>query len=413
MEKIINLAGEINGECLEEFTMNVINSDFAPEDTCVVNIDSPGGSIDHAFAMADVLKNLKEAGCNVKTINRGKVWSSAIVPYLEGDERQYTDGSSFLVHPVMLDLKGDIQLDVEKLEDMKREVVDFGDKLAEFYLEKQIPEEIAQHLYTGSDVMITTPEQMKAANFITTEQPLPKATNFKKFRQEFIERVFPAKPLYYISNNKQLKDQLKQNIMTDDKVINEIIESPKFHDALKNAFNEVIEEKFKGKNLEEEVKKETELLNEGTPLTDEEAKEFAKAARKTEVTVEGQPEIKWLAHPGKDLEKDHYVVPISKDGKLVALPEGDYRIEADGDKFVVHSTGIDWYIHRTGEGDDLKKNEGLEEKTKTQPVNETEIEVKKTMPVNKKGINLGGVNERVKRYYELAKEMGGKSAVGH
>lgn len=176
---------------------------------------------------------------------------------------------------------------------------------------------------------------------------------------------------------------------------------------VKNVIQEALKPEGKKNEDEKEDKK-----NEGEALTEEEAKSMAPHFRKTPVTVEGQEDIKYIAHPGKDVEKDHFVIPIDKDGKAKMLPEGDYKVNDGDDEFLLHSTGTTAYIH--GRGEEGKKNETEEETKPEDKKNETE-EITKHEVVTKAPVNRGTSGSKfskVEREYYLAQKYCGRGAVG-
>lgn len=86
-------------------------------------------------------------------------------------------------------------------------------------------------------------------------------------------------------------------------------------------------------------------MNKATELTEDELAKLKGYMHKTPVEVEGNEEVKYLVHGAKDLEIDHDVWPIAEGGDIVKLEAGDHKCKVDGEDFVIHSTGDEWFIH--------------------------------------------------------------------
>lgn len=86
-------------------------------------------------------------------------------------------------------------------------------------------------------------------------------------------------------------------------------------------------------------------MNKATELTEDELAKLKGYMHKTPVEVEGNEEVKYLVHGAKNLEIDHDVWPIAEGGDIVKLEAGDHKCKVDGEDFVIHSTGDEWFIH--------------------------------------------------------------------
>lgn len=99
-----SFAGEINARSLVDF-INFINSNknITPNDTLIININSPGGNLSDGIAIYNTIKQLPY---NIITHNLGEVSSAAILLYMAGKTRTAEDISKFVIHPPIRSLNG-------------------------------------------------------------------------------------------------------------------------------------------------------------------------------------------------------------------------------------------------------------------------------------------------------------------
>lgn len=169
-------------------------------------------------------------------------------------------------------------------------------------------------------------------------------------------------------------------------------------EGLKEAMPEII------KGIVSEIRNEMipdteeEPMNEAAAMSPEELGKLDGVMFKTSASIEGSDEVKYLAHPAKVVEKDHFVIPIAEDGSVVRLAEGDHKVTVDGKEFTISSTGDEWYIQAAGPenqntgteqapstGTEVENEE--EPETETPPATEEEPEVEdkgNPKPMNKK-----------------------------
>ena len=76
--------------------------DEAKPQSLHVLIDSPGGFFDSGLALYADLTRRRGQGVQVTTEAVGVVASAATLPFLAGESRKMADGSSFMIHDVML-----------------------------------------------------------------------------------------------------------------------------------------------------------------------------------------------------------------------------------------------------------------------------------------------------------------------
>jgi ATP-dependent protease ClpP protease subunit/nitrate reductase NapAB chaperone NapD len=97
----------------------------------VVEIRSDGGSTTEARVIYDLLKN---SGKKITTEGY-KVNSSAVIPFLAGDERLISDNADFIIHPVWIDAMSlPWKLEAEDLQDFANEIKAEQTKLLDIYV---------------------------------------------------------------------------------------------------------------------------------------------------------------------------------------------------------------------------------------------------------------------------------------
>jgi ATP-dependent protease ClpP protease subunit/nitrate reductase NapAB chaperone NapD len=97
----------------------------------IVEIRSGGGSTTEARVIYDLLKN---SGKKITTEGY-KVNSSAVIPFLAGDERLISDNADFIIHPVWIDAMSlPWKLEADDLQDFANEIKAEQTKLLDIYV---------------------------------------------------------------------------------------------------------------------------------------------------------------------------------------------------------------------------------------------------------------------------------------
>jgi len=110
-EDVLHRIGEVPDDCEHLF----------------ITLQSPGGSVRIALAVADLLLSLP---CRVTTFNPGRVDSAALLVFAAGAERLCTPDAGFLAHPITRDLSGvstraGLQAQIKGIEQDTRRVAEF------------------------------------------------------------------------------------------------------------------------------------------------------------------------------------------------------------------------------------------------------------------------------------------------
>lgn len=380
MSKILKIQGVIEPEMLENLARQIEEQTIESGDNVDVLFDSEGGKVDVGFKIGEVFEQMQEAGVSMRAVAEGKVYSSAIVPFLAIDNRVAIKGCSFLVHKATYEKLTNI--DREKLKTLQIELEEYTDMLYDFYDDKGIDPDVSSRLKQGDDLTISKPIDMIDAGFISkviNERP----RIYNKLNRAF-DYIFPSSPNFsYIINS----HQIQQNLMTSKQIKALVVE------GLKDAMPEII------KGVAQVVNQiatdpEEEPMNAAAAMSPEELRKLDGVMYKTPATIDGSEEVKYLAHPTKAVEKDHFVVPIAEDGSVVRLSEGDYTVTVDGKTYTIHSTGDEWYIHNAGPANEDPGTEQVPP-TEADPTNkdseidpekkeEKEPDEDKAKPVNKK-----------------------------
>lgn len=357
MSKILKIQGAIEPEMLDDLARQIEEQAIKSGDDVDILFDSCGGAVDVAFTIAQAFEEMQDSGVNMRAVAEGKVYSSAIVPFLSIDNRVALKGSSFLVHKATYDNLTNI--DKDQLRELQNELEAYTDILYDFYDDHGITREVRTYLKQGDGITLDKPEDMVDAGFIS-KVVNERARIYNKVMHEIMrgfDRLFPSSPNFsYIYNS----HQIQQNLMTNKQTKALVVE------ALKEAMPEIV--KGVASVIKNELIPETEEepLNEAVAMSPEKLGKLEGVMFETPATVEGSEEVKYLAHPTKAVEKDHFVVPIAEDGSVVKLPEGDHTVTVDGKEYTIHSTGDEWYIHNAGPANE---DPGTEEA----PSTETEL----------------------------------------
>lgn len=407
-EKEIVIEGLITPESVIDLCNQIENSELEEGDKLRITIDSEGGFVDSGMILANCIEGIQKAGVICESVAGGKVWSAAMLPYLACNIRKMGTAGSFLIHKVMIPIEEDTALTSPDLNEMQDAIWRDSDMINDYYRKRGVDDSACNHLYVGDDLLIANELEAYASGIITATNLVSSSLNMRwnnfRVNRNTVRKKMVCKATPVIMNFKSINEM-------NEKRLEERFEE------IENRLNEKIDDlsekvlnALKGRKNEEEDDVKPEPMN-AEPLTEEELKQLGKHMTKTEVKVESQPDIKWLAHPGRDVEKDHFVIPITKDGKAVMLPEGDYETEIDGESFMIHSTGVDTYLHGRGT-ENMEVEEGKEKVVKVEnEEKEKELEIKERSkaPVNRrpapKVVNAG------KAYWELALKYG-KGCVG-
>lgn len=96
--KIILISGEITWETVSQIVENIYRAYYGKDEyrQFIIPIFSPGGDVDAAWSLYTVLKNLN---AQIATVAIGRVYSSAVIPFLAGHKRYAFPESVFLFHP--------------------------------------------------------------------------------------------------------------------------------------------------------------------------------------------------------------------------------------------------------------------------------------------------------------------------
>ena len=99
--KILLINGEITWETVSLLVEKLYFSYFGKEQIrhYLICILSPGGDVDAAWSLYAVLKNLD---AQIHTVATGRVYSSAVIPFLAGQQRYAFPESVFLFHPATI-----------------------------------------------------------------------------------------------------------------------------------------------------------------------------------------------------------------------------------------------------------------------------------------------------------------------
>lgn len=386
-------------------TGQMAGMELAEGDILNIYFDSEGGYIEPAFLIARCIEGIQSSGVICHGIALGKVWSSAIIPYLSCAVREMSADGEFLIHKVSINVDGLGQVDSEEVANLNGSLWDITYAIDKHYQDRKVSPEAISHLYRGDDLIVNNVLEAIGYGLVTNSDIVKLALNM---RINNLKKIFSKKPLavYRLTCNfKQFKDEMQMNTDLDKKIETVRNEMEKKFDEKLDAVLNAIKDLGKLRNSDE-IKVEEETKNEAEALTDKELASMREHMKKTPVTVEGNDDVKWLAHPSKDLEKDHFVIPITKDGKAIFLPEGDYKVNDGDDEFLLHSTGTTSYIHGRGiEGKGRNEGEEISEE-KPEPKNEKEVKEEKVTraPLNKG--TTGVKNNKVKEYYLQALRFG-------
>lgn len=125
----LEIKGDIDEQMLERISKEIYDN-YKPGDDVEVEFDSPGGYIETAEAIVNVISTLKDAGSRIICRNVGDVMSSAVAIWLTGDLRIWDTRHSMLIHnPYVVNVSGD----GEELLDTSLQLLEIENELAQVY----------------------------------------------------------------------------------------------------------------------------------------------------------------------------------------------------------------------------------------------------------------------------------------
>lgn len=106
MDFSLDIYGEINEQTVE-YVADKFRENYSKGCMITVSIDSYGGYIDAAYAIAEILSAAVEDGSNVLTMNSGNVMSAATVVFLMGNARVFDPSvGGFVIHQPYTSIEG-------------------------------------------------------------------------------------------------------------------------------------------------------------------------------------------------------------------------------------------------------------------------------------------------------------------
>jgi ATP-dependent protease ClpP protease subunit len=131
MKKELFIMGEIGWSVMAaDIAEKLASKDFKDAEEIIVNISSPGGSVDEGFAIYDLLKN---SGKKITMKGFGMVASIATVIFMAGDTRELTTNSTFMVHNSKM-FPGWDGLEASDLKKMAERAQEVENKIVDFYV---------------------------------------------------------------------------------------------------------------------------------------------------------------------------------------------------------------------------------------------------------------------------------------
>ena len=106
MDFDLDIYGEINEQTVE-YVADKFRENYSKGCTITVTIDSYGGYIDAAYAIAEILSAAVKDGSNVLTMNSGNVMSAATIVFLMGNARVFDPSAGgFVIHQPYTSIEG-------------------------------------------------------------------------------------------------------------------------------------------------------------------------------------------------------------------------------------------------------------------------------------------------------------------
>lgn len=106
MDFSLDIYGEINEQTVE-YVADKFRENYSKNCMITVTIDSYGGYIDSAYAIAEILSAAVQDGSNVLTMNSGNIMSAATVVFLMGNARVFDpEAGGFVIHQPYTSIEG-------------------------------------------------------------------------------------------------------------------------------------------------------------------------------------------------------------------------------------------------------------------------------------------------------------------
>ena len=328
MMKQIKIADVIEPPMLSDIAEQIARQSISTGDDVDVLFDSCGGAVDVAFAIADLFEQMQEEGVNLRAVAAGKVYSSAIVPFLAIENRVAQEGSSFLVHkatyPVLEDQdKDELRMRVEELEA-------YTDELYDWYDDHGIARDVRKHLKEGDDLMLTDKAEIINAGFVPSF--IAAANNVYARIKRGIEQIFPASPQFsYVMNLKELNQNT--NIMNSKQLLSKISRLESVVEKLADTMSVVVNAITEGDDTEKSP------TNEATALPETAMNGLCGNLYGTPVVIEDNEDVKFLGHFGQNMASGGTMMPLNEDFAPVALPDGDVTVKVGEEEFKMASNG--------------------------------------------------------------------------
>lgn len=108
----LKIHGEINGDTVTDI-VNELES-YVEGEPVYIDFSSPGGYVEAADMIVDILGEVKKMGSEIIAKNSGDVMSSATIIWLFADRRIWDNEHRFLIHnPYVSSLTGDAETLIE------------------------------------------------------------------------------------------------------------------------------------------------------------------------------------------------------------------------------------------------------------------------------------------------------------
>lgn len=330
MESLFKITNKEDSKVLDLFIFDVIDDFWGVGKTAILNelqnntfneinlqISSPGGSVDDAFAMFDLIKGSK---AHVTANLSGIVASAATVIALSADKVIMSENSLFMIHNASVGLQGNKEEMAEAIEVMNK----FDGRIANIYQKKTgLPLDEIKDLMTAETWF--TAEEALAKGFVDeiSEEGLRLAAKFDL--NAIQNRGFKNIP----NNIKEIINNNNNNDMELKDVFNNIIsafenkgvEITDEHKALISEVENSIKEQF------ENSLKESEVTNSELKSTIETLEANAKIVSDLEATLESITESKNdLTAKVAELESK---LAIDNSVETPATPEADANLDKD------------------------------------------------------------------------------------
>lgn len=185
----------------EEITENFANAFIAkiPESgNLSIHINSVGGEVDAALRIYDAIVSRETT-----TFADGNVFSAAIIPFLAGKKRIFTQNAKFLIHPATFNRVDNISLN--DIAGLQNELKEYTDIIADIYADNNVSRETISALYGNEDLIIDDFDNAKRVGIVTdykktVENRLSKTMNILRSKKPIQKYKFESKKLKQILN---------------------------------------------------------------------------------------------------------------------------------------------------------------------------------------------------------------------